>query len=123
MNDHLSKPAFAFEVDTDAFDDVLQALGAEQVETLIESVVADIGHLIAHLNVGSGAGALDVVGRAAHHLSGGCRSMGLVGLGAVCARIETGARERVDHKWPAYSAELAQQRDALIHWWSQKQVP
>ena len=97
MNDHLSKPTVAFEVDTDAFGDVLQALGAEQVDALVESVVADIGHLITHLNVGGGPETLDAVGREAHHLSGGCRSMGLVSIGAVCARIETEARERVDH--------------------------
>ena len=118
MNDHFSKPTFAFDVDTDAFGDVLEALGAEQVSALVESVVADIGHLIAHLNVGGGPEALDAVGREAHHLSGGCRSMGLVGIGAVCARIETDAREQVDHKWPAYSVELAQHRDALSDWWS-----
>ena len=123
MNDHLSKPTVAFEVDTDAFGDVLQALGAEQVDALVESVVADIGHLITHLNVGGGPEALDAVGREAHHLSGGCRSMGLVSIGAVCARIETEARERVDQKWPEYSVELAQQRDAVSDWWPQKRVP
>ena len=32
MNDHLSKPTVAFEVDADAFGDVLQALGGFSVE-------------------------------------------------------------------------------------------
>ena len=123
MNDHFSKPTFAFEVDTNTFDDVLEALGDEQVGALITSVVADIGHLIAHLNVGGSREALDAVGREAHHLSGGCRSMGLVGIGAVCARIETDARNRADQKWPAYSVELAQQRDALRDWWCKTRYP
>ena len=117
MDDDPSKPV-VFEVDTSVFSDVLQAVGAEEVATFVESVVADIGNLIEHLDVGGNPDLLDAVRREAHHLSGGCRSLGLVSIGAICARIEADARERVDQKWPAYSVELAQQRQTLCDWWS-----
>jgi HPt (histidine-containing phosphotransfer) domain-containing protein len=106
----------AFDVDTDVFDDVLEAVGVEQVRVMVESVVHDIGHLMGHLGVGGDADALAAIGREAHHLGGGCRSIGFVSLGALCTRIEIDAREAVDHTFPAYAAELAQQRDALSDW-------
>jgi len=109
---------FAFEVDTDVFRDVLQAVGAEQMGAFVTSLDAEIEQLMGHLIVGGTPEALDAIGREAHHLSGGCRSLGFVGVGTVCARIEADARERVDRKWPAYSVELAQQRKALSDWWS-----
>ena len=107
-----------FEIDTDVLADVVEAIGAEEVGACVQSVLADIGHLMGQLNVGGSPDLLDAVGRKAHHLSGGCRSLGLVSIGAVCTRIEADARERVDHGWPAYCVELAQQRKSLGDWWS-----
>ena len=122
MNDYLSKLSkrtlSRSKLTPTAFNDVLQAVGVEQVGEFVKSIVADMGQLIGHLNVGGTPDALDAVGREAHHLSGGCRSLGFVGIGAVCARIEADARERVDHKFPAYRVELAQQQKALSDWWS-----
>ena len=109
---------FAFEVDTDTFRDVVQAVGAEEMGAFVTSLVAEIEQLRGHLIAGGSPEALDALGREAHHLSGGCRSLGFTGVGALCARIEADARERVDRKWPAYSDELAQQRKALSEWWS-----
>ena len=108
----------AFDVDNDVLRDVLEAIGTEQADTFVKSIADEIELLVGHLNVGGNADALDAVGREAHHLGGGCRSMGLVGIGAVCARIETDARARIDHQWPAYSAELVQLRKALSDWWA-----
>jgi hypothetical protein len=110
--------SFAFEVDSDIFDEVLEVIGADQVGASVKIIVADIGHLIEHLNVGGSVDAVDAVGREAHSLGGGCRSTGFVSIGAVCARIEADARARVDNRWPAYAVELAHQRDALGDWWS-----
>lgn len=116
MSDALSQPPF--EVDTQAFSDVQEAVGIDQVGEFVDSVIADIGTLIGHLNVGGGPEALDAIGREAHHLSGGCRSLGFSSIGAVCTQIETEARARADHNWPAYAAELGRQRKALTDWWS-----
>src|SRR5690349_12152328 len=112
----------AFEVDSEVFDDVAEAVGAEQVGAMIKSVVDDIGHLIEHLNAVPGPDALVALGREAHHLGGGCRSIGFVSIGAICTQIEIDARERVDHAFPSYSVELAHQRDALSEWWSNSAI-
>ncbi len=105
-----------FEVDSDVFEDVLEAVGVEQVGAMVKSVVDDIGRLIGNLKVGGGPDALAAIGREAHHLGGGCRSIGFVSIGALCTRIEIDAREAVDHTFPGYEVELAQQRDALSDW-------
>ena len=116
MNDDPSRPAF--EVDTDTLNDVLQAVGVEEVGEFVRGVDADMRNLIEHLNAGGGPEALDAVGREAHHLSGGCRSLGFLSIGAVCAQIEADARERTDQKWPSYAVELGRQQQALSDWWS-----
>jgi HPt (histidine-containing phosphotransfer) domain-containing protein len=107
-----------FKVDTTTLVEVLQAVGADEVDGFVKSVIADIEHVIGHLETCDGADELDALAREAHHLSGGCRAMGLVSVGAVSARIEADARQRLSDRFPQYSAQLAEQRQALADWWS-----
>ena len=37
---------------------------------------------------------------------------------AICEQVEADAREQIDQRWAAHSAELAQRRKALLDWWS-----
>ena len=107
-----------FEIDTTTLVDVMQAVGADEVDDFVKSVIGEIERLIAHLDASNGAAALDALARDAHHLSGGCRAMGLVSIGTVASRIEADARAKRDDKFSMYSAHLAQQRQALAEWWS-----
>ena len=107
-----------FAVDTTVLVEVLQVVGADEVGGFVKSVIADIDQLIGHLDACNGVDALDALAREAHHLSGGCRTMGLVSIGAVSARIEADARERRNDKFAQYSEQLSQQREALGEWWA-----
>jgi HPt (histidine-containing phosphotransfer) domain-containing protein len=107
-----------FEIDVTVLGEVLQVVGPAEVGSFVQSIAADMGRLIDHLDEVGSTDLLGAVGREAHHLGGGCRAVGLVGIGAVCARIEADARAGQRDAFPAYSVQLAQQRNALGNWWS-----
>lgn len=120
MNDDRSRPTgpTRLDVDADVFADVVDARGAEHVKELVSNVIANVGLLMGTLSVSRGATALDAIRGEAHHLNRVCRSLGFTGIGAICARIEGDAQERIDHLFPTYADDLAHQRQALIEWWS-----
>ncbi len=53
----------------------------------------------------------------AHRLCGGCRTLGLVGLGALFARIEADARDAATFEAEALAGRLASEQRALRAWW------
>ena len=110
-------PEASFDVDIDLLGEVLQEVGVEQMASFVESVAADISRVIGKLETPEDPDAIVGVERAAHHLSGGCRSFGLVGIGALASEIETQARDGVKDQWPQYCGRLAQQQHALNEWW------
>ena len=107
-----------FEVDTTVLGEVLEAVGAAEVGGFVTGIAAEMERLISRLEDWSGTDSMSAVGRDAHHLSGGCLAIGLVGIGAVCMRIEADVREGHAERFQAYSLELAQHRQALGDWWS-----
>jgi HPt (histidine-containing phosphotransfer) domain-containing protein len=107
-----------FEVDIAVLVEVLEIVGAAEVGVFVTSIAAEMESLAGHLEACSGTGSPGALGREAHHLSGGCRALGLSGIGSVCARIEADAREGLTDRFSEYSVELAHQRHALSDWWS-----
>jgi HPt (histidine-containing phosphotransfer) domain-containing protein len=107
-----------FEVDITVLGEVLETVGAAEVGGFVTSIAADMERLTEHLEASGGTGSLGAIGREAHHLSGGCRALGLSGIGSLCAQIEADAREGLTDRFSEYSVELARQRRALRDWWS-----
>jgi HPt (histidine-containing phosphotransfer) domain-containing protein len=104
-------------VDLQVMDEVARQVGPEQLAAFVESVMADTARVIDRLGPGAEPAARAAIERDAHRLCGGCRTLGLVGLGDLFARIEAGARDLATFEPEMLAGRLASEQRALRAWW------
>jgi two-component system sensor histidine kinase/response regulator len=104
-------------VDLEAMDEVARELGPGQLAEFVESVMADTARVIERLGTGPDPSTLAGIQRDAHRLCGGSRTLGLVGLGTLFARIEADAQDVATFEPEVLAGCLEAQRQALRTWW------
>jgi two-component system sensor histidine kinase/response regulator len=110
-------------VDLQVLDEVARQVGLEQLGAFVESVMADTARVIDRLGTNPEPTALAAIERDAHRLCGGARTLGLVGLGALFARIEADAQDGAVFDAAVLAGRLESEHRALRAWWSNTAAP
>ena len=110
-------------VDLQLMDEAARQVGPEQLAAFVESVMADTAHVIDRLAAGPEPSAHADIARDAHRLCGGARTLGLVDLGALFARIEADARNGAGFEPAVLAGRLESEQRALRAWWDATAAP
>jgi signal transduction histidine kinase/DNA-binding response OmpR family regulator len=103
-------------IDESAIEEIRREVGSEQLASFVDRVLSDVSRMIDRLGQRREDASSTTMEQEAHRLVGGCRTLGLRGLGTVCEQIETDAREGTNSDWTVYLAPLDAERQALLAW-------